>query len=172
MDISNIEKKLYENQKIFFDELSLYINLPLYFYGSILRNDYIKGKSDIDIDIFTSNVKSTLNHISNHLQIGRNEFKKFFYKINDHLVKGYKVKYFNEQKQIDIELSVYDDKYKSFVLRDHAKDATLPFYITTIIMILKFLFYYLNILPKNIYQRCKRFLMNTGDELKFIQIDI
>ena len=66
MDIPN--KKLTENQKQFFDNLSIFINKPVYFYGSINRPDYIPGKSDIDIDIFADNENSTTQLLSNFLK--------------------------------------------------------------------------------------------------------
>ena len=35
----------------FFNKLKIYLDTPLYFYGSIQRDDYKSGYSDIDIDI-------------------------------------------------------------------------------------------------------------------------
>ena len=41
--------------KDFFKRLENYLDDELYFYGSVNRSDYIHGKSDIDVAIFTDN---------------------------------------------------------------------------------------------------------------------
>ena len=41
--------------KRFFYKLENDLDTKLYFYGSIQRNDYVAGKSDIDVSIFTDN---------------------------------------------------------------------------------------------------------------------
>ena len=56
-------------EKDFFTNLRNYIDKPLYFYGSIQRNDYFPGKSDIDIAIFTDNETSTIFLLGNYLNL-------------------------------------------------------------------------------------------------------
>jgi hypothetical protein len=170
MDVIN--DRLTKNEKIFFENLSLYIDNDIYFYGSIQRSDYIKGKSDIDIDIFTVNESSTILKLCNFLNIKKTEFRKSVYKIDKQMVYGYKAKYCDEIKKINVEISVYNDKYKDVVLNDHENGRCLPIYITVILMILKILYYNLGIIPDKLFKRCKRFLMNPGDELKFILVDL
>lgn len=170
MDV-NVEKKLTEKQKVFFENLSMYIDKPIYFYGSIQRNDYMKGKSDIDIDIFTDNESSTIHLLCNFLNITKYDFKRSVYKINNYMVYGYKTKYKDEKNNINVEIAIYNDKYSNLILTDHNNCKYLPLYISISLIIIKILFYNLNILSKQTYARCKRFLMNPGDELKFIQID-
>jgi len=92
----DINKRLTENQKDFFNKLSLYIDKPIYFYGSITRDDYIPGKSDIDVDIFTENESSTIHLLCNFLKIKKQDLRKSLYKINNNMVYGYKVKYNDE----------------------------------------------------------------------------
>ena len=41
-----------------------------------------------------------------------------------------------------------------------------------ILVIIKYLFYNLQILPKETYKRLKRLIMNDNDEMKFIILDI
>ena len=53
--------KLPDNINKFFDDLTKYMDTKLYFFGSVQRNDYIHGLSDIDIDIFTDNIDSIIN---------------------------------------------------------------------------------------------------------------
>ena len=65
MDINH--KKLTQPQRDMLNKISIYIDKPIYIYGSINRFDYIPNKSDIDIDIFTENESSTINILSNLL---------------------------------------------------------------------------------------------------------
>ena len=48
------KNKLTPYEKDFFDKLRNYIDKPIYFYGSIQRDDYLPQASDIDIDIFSN----------------------------------------------------------------------------------------------------------------------
>jgi predicted nucleotidyltransferase len=169
MDLTN--KRLTQKQKIFFTNLSNYIDKPIYFYGSIQRPDYIPEKSDIDIDIFTDNETSTIQMLSNHLNIKVSEFKKIIYKIKSTMVYGYKTKYEDVKNNINIELSIYNEKNKDIVLKDHESCKNLPFYITIVLYIIKVLFYNFKIISKKMYKRLKQFLMNPGDEMKFIEIN-
>lgn len=168
----NIEtSKLTNNEQIFFNKLSNYIDTEIYFYGSIQRPDYVKGKSDIDIDIFTDNESSTIQKLCNFLHIKKNDFKKIIYKINNKMVYGYKTKYKDEINKINVEISIYNDKYKTAVLYDHENCRYLPFYITISLFIIKFFYYTLGIMPNKVYKRIKQYLMNQNDEMKFILVD-
>jgi hypothetical protein len=169
MDLIN--KRLTQNQKIFFDNFSQYINQPLYFYGSIKRSDFIPGKSDIDVDIFTDNESSTIQLMCNFLDVKRCYVKKFVYKVNTNIVYGYKIKYKDEINDINVEISVYNNKYKNIILQDRNYGESLPFHIIIALYIIKIMFYNFNLISKKTYKRCKRFLMNPGDELKFIELD-
>jgi hypothetical protein len=166
-----INKRLTENQKDFFNKLSVYIDKPLYFYGSINRGDYIPGKSDIDIDIFTDNESSTIHMLCNFLHLNKSKFRKSVYKINSKMVYGYKGKYEDESNNIKVEISIYNNKYKSIVLHDQEINSVLPLYVTVVLLIVKFLYYNLGIISKHTYAKCKRYLMNEGGELKFILVD-
>jgi hypothetical protein len=166
-----INKRLTETQKDFFNKLSVYIENPIYFYGSINRSDYLPGKSDIDIDIFTDNETSTIHKLCNYLNLNRNVFRKSVYKIDSKMVYGYKGKYEDETNNINVEISVYNNRYKNTVLHDQESTNVLPFYVTIILIIAKFLYYNLGILPKDMYRKCKQYLMNKGGEMKFILVD-
>jgi predicted nucleotidyltransferase len=165
------DKKLTQNQKDMLNKISIYIDKPIYLYGSIHRSDYIPGKSDIDIDIFTENEQSTINILSNLFNFNKTYFKKTIYKINSCMVFGYKTKYLDEINGINFEISIYNEKYKNIILYEHNNSRFLPFYITFILCIIKILFYDFKLISKKNYQRCKRFLMNPDDELKFIVVD-
>ena len=109
--MNKIDKKLTEKQKDFFTNLSMYINTPIYFYGSIYRTDYFPGKSDIDVDIFTDNESSTIQMLCNYLHLNKSEVRKSFYKIGTTVVRGHKAKYKNDSVGVEVELSIYNNKY-------------------------------------------------------------
>ena len=165
MDINN--KKLTQSQRDMLNKISIYIDKPIYIYGSINRMDYIPNKSDIDIDIFTENESSTINILSNLLNLNKTDFKKSIYKIGSFMAYGYKTKYLDEVNGIKFEISIYNEKYKSIVLYDH-HNLDFPFYKTFILYIIKILFYNLNLISKKNYSSCKNFLMHPNDENRFI----
>ncbi len=169
MDV--IKNKLTQNETIFFDNLSLYIDKEVYFYGSIQRPDYIKGKSDIDVDIFTDNESSTIQKLCTFLDVKKSVFNKIVYKINNTMIYGFKTKFKDESKKINVEISVYNDKYKNIVLYDHNNYSCLPFHIIVAIMILKFFHYTLGLLPDEIYRKLKQLLINPSNETRFISVD-
>ena len=59
------KNKLTPYEQSFFDNLRNYIEKPIYFYGSIQRDDYFPQMSDIDIDIFSDNEHSTVIMLQN-----------------------------------------------------------------------------------------------------------
>ena len=84
--MDEVKNRLTNNETIFFENLSQFIDKELYFYGSIQRPDYVKGKSDIDIDIFTDNESSTIQKLSSFLDIKKYDFTKIVYKINNEMI--------------------------------------------------------------------------------------
>jgi hypothetical protein len=165
----------YEEQ--FFEKLSNYIDKPIYFYGSIQRDDYFPQLSDIDIDIFSDNVNSTLFLLQNFLHIAKNDFKKTFYKMNktNLIIPGYKTKYIDENNNLTIELSIYNEKYKEDILYEHRSKFNLPIYITIVLILIKILHYNLGILPIYYYSRIKKFLTNNcydNNKAEFVIVDI
>jgi predicted nucleotidyltransferase len=112
--MESIKSKLTLNQQIFFENMSLYIDKELYFYGSIKRSDYIKGKSDIDVDIFTENENSIVHKLCNLLNLKKSDFRKIIYKTNNLLIYGYKTKYKDEVNKIDVEIPRWNGS-RSFI---------------------------------------------------------
>jgi hypothetical protein len=161
MEITKNKLSNYEN--IFFNKLKNYIERPIYFYGSIQRDDYFPQLSDIDIDIFTDNVNSTLNLLQNFLNFNKNDFKKTLYKMDktNNIIPGYKSKYIDKDNNMIIEIAVYNEKYKNEILREHQSKFNLPLYISAVLVLLKVLHYNLGILPIYYYSRLKKFLTNN-----------
>ena len=60
-----------EDLKNFFIDLQNYLDTELYFYGSVNRSDYVHGKSDIDVAIFTDNEYSTISKLQHFLHVKR-----------------------------------------------------------------------------------------------------
>jgi hypothetical protein len=175
METTKNNLTLYE--KDFFEKLKNYIDKPIYFYGSIQRDDYFPQLSDIDIDIFTDNVFSTLVLLQNFLNINKKEFKKSFYKIDktNTVVPGYKSKYIDEVNKLTLEISVYDEKYKNEILQEHQSKFNLPIYITALLSILKFLHHNLGILPIYYYSKFKKYLTNNcydNNKSEFLVLDL
>jgi hypothetical protein len=147
------KNKLTDHETYFLKSLSNYLGTNFLFFGSVQRNDYFPGKSDIDVDIFTENEKSIMIKMQHFLKVPRSSFEKIVWKLNvkDQTVRGYKVKYKNPEKNIRVEFSIYNEKYKDGVLKEHLKKTILPFYATWLLIIIKFLFYNLKIIPKELY---------------------
>jgi len=156
------KNKLTPKEKQFLDGLRDYLDTKLFYYGSIQRDDYIPGKSDVDINIFTDNTDSTISKLQHYLHVQRKEFQKIVWKIYkpNKLVTGYKLKYKNSF--INLEISVYNIKYKQIIIDDHNSKLSLPFISYCILHILKLLFYRLNIIPASVYIYIKRKIFSTG----------
>ena len=78
MELEEVKNKLNKTQYNYFLQLKEQINLPLYFFGSITRGDYIKDKSDLDVEIFTDNFDSILLQIENLLDYKKKKILYYF----------------------------------------------------------------------------------------------
>jgi predicted nucleotidyltransferase len=160
----------------FFKRLSKYLDTKLYFFGSIQRSDYFPESSDIDVDVFTDNENSIMIKIQNFLGIKKNDIKNFYLYTNtsDKLVKGHKLKYVDKENNFQFELCIFNEKYKDIILKDHQFKMEIPFYISFFLIILKTLYYRLEILPKPIYSFFKELFMDymiNGREQHFFISD-
>ena len=171
------KNKMTPFEKNFFHSLKVYLDTKLYFYGSIQRDDYFHGYSDIDVDIFTDNENSTIAKLQNFLNVDRDNFEKFVYKLykTNKLVNGYKIQYKDNTHNFSTEISIYNNKYKKNVLIEHNFKVNLPFYILISLIIIKSFYYNLGILPKNLFIFIKTTLINFVSQRKdveFIKTDI
>jgi predicted nucleotidyltransferase len=156
--------KLSEHEKNFFHRLSNYLDTKIYFFGSIQRRDYFPSASDIDVDIFTHDENNTIIKLMNFLNVGRHEFKRVVYKLNtnkDKIAYGYKMNYINLEQKICVEFSIYNEKYKDAILYEHNGKKDLPLHATILLVIIKFLYYTLGIIPSKWYTKMKRFILST-----------
>ena len=171
------KNKLSNYEEYFFNKLKLFIDKPIYFYGSIQRYDYFPQLSDIDIDIFSDNIDSTLNKLAVFFDANKHDFKKIFYKMDktNKLISGYKYKYIDTINSLTVELSMYDEKYKQDILKEHISKFNMPYYINFILIILKVFHYNLGILPIYYYSLMKKYLTNKlydGNKSEFFVYDL
>jgi hypothetical protein len=164
----NIQKRLSENQKIFLNSLSNYIDDEIYLYGSIRRIDYIPDKSDLDIDLFTDNENSLIYKLCNLLHLKKNDFRKVVYKIENRLIYGYKTKYENSETKLSVELSIYNKKDREIIIKQHGKADKLSYVILFILYIVKLCYYKLGILSNELYSKIKNYLIHMSSECNFI----
>ena len=165
------KNKMPEYNNIFFEKLKNYLDTKLYFFGSVQRPDYFQKGSDIDVAIFTDNIKSTVTKLQNFLNVGADEFKTFVWRLkyDSSLVKGHKIIYRELDRDFVVEFSIYEEKFKDGILEEHNGKRDLPFYATWLLIIIKFLFYTLNVIPSSWYIYLKNFIFtkltfNTEDD--------
>jgi hypothetical protein len=161
METTNNEISPYAS--IFFSRLSNYLDTKLYFFGSVQRYDYFQS-SDIDVDIFSDNLESTLSKMRNFLHVKKEEFKKIIWRLKtkNKVITGYKLMYLQPEHNFAAEFSIYDEKYKDDILSIHNSKNSIPFYATFVLIIAKFLYHTLNVIPSSLYSSCKRFFLNDG----------
>lgn len=157
--MNTIRDDLPEDVKIFFKRLENYLDTELYFYGSVNRPDYVHGKSDIDIVIFTDNEYSIMNKLQHFLHVKRNTFDKVVWKINGIMIYGYKIKC---EKYIDIkcEIAIYNNDFKEIIVKEIKQYNIVPFYIAVLLFIIKTLYYSVPILNYKTYSEYKRYIFN------------
>ncbi len=145
--------------KKFFINLKNYLDTELCFYGSVNRPDYVHGKSDIDVAIFTDNEYSIISKLQHFLHVKRNAFDKVVWKLDGKMIYGYKIKC---DKYIDskCEIAIYNNDFKEHLLKEMKQYNTIPLYIATLLFILKTMHYTFPILSSKTYADSKRFLFN------------
>lgn len=161
-NISDISNKLTYKQRIFLDKLSAYIETPLYFYGSIERPDYIIGKSDIDIDIFTDNIHSMIFKLQQYLNVPNDGVSNIRWKAITPYTKNFyckKIRFKN--KYIDLEINIYEEKYKKNLKKVRDTKRNLPFFVIWLLYIVKVMYYQISIIPLSTYRIWKRFILGT-----------
>ena len=157
-----------EYSNLFFNKIKNYLDTPIYFFGSVQRDDYFPQSSDIDVAIFTDNINNIILKLQSFLNINHNDFKQFVWKLNydNSLVKGYKIIYKEPERNFAVEFSLYDEKYKDGILIEHNGKTNLPFYATYSLIFIKYLFYQFNIIPPEWYIYLKKLILHKMIFLK------
>jgi hypothetical protein len=163
METTKNEMPQYNNT--FFNKLKNYLDTPLYFFGSVQRDDYLPNSSDIDVMIFTDNIKSVVTKIQSFLNNNLGniaELKKFIIKSNNtnELVNGFKIIYEEPENNFSTEFSIYDEKHKEYILNVKQRQIFLPFYASWLLIIVKFFYYTLGVLPKDWFKYLKDIILH------------
>lgn len=171
--MDDIKHKLPMNKRIFFTNLENYLGTPLYFFGSVRRRDYSPNNSDIDAIIFTNNEASSISQLQNWFHVSKNDFKKIvnFLPKSKRMVHGYKLIYTNKKQNISSDILIYNVKDEEYIKLDDKRKVEMPFYIVTMLLIIKFLRYEVGILPIRMYIYFKQILMDIVDDgIDFLKV--
>jgi len=162
--MEDIKNKMPMHKRIFFTNLEKYLDAPLYYFGSIQRYDYSPENSDIDAMLFTNNESSSISQLQNWFQVSRNDFKKVVHFLPSlkRIVYGHKLKYKTLTTSADI--LIYNKKDQQIIPRDDQRKINMPFYMVTIMIMLKTLYHQFGILSKPWYKYLKRLLMDVVDD--------
>ena len=158
--MNSIREDLPDNVKKLVNKINNYLDTEIYFYGSVLRSDYIPGKSDIDTAIFTDNEYSTISKLQHVLHVKSNNFKKVIWKLNDDTIYGYKIKLKNFKPEIEI--AIYNNNFKDILIKEFMSPVINPPLLVVICLyILKFLYYRLSLISKGNYIKMKGYVQNN-----------
>jgi hypothetical protein len=152
-----VPSRLSDELRQFFWRLKDATEHELCFYGSVLRSDYVPGKSDIDLAIFTDNEDSLLSKLSHVLGVRRDDFSTVVWKLNGEMLHGHKL----ALPDVPCEICVYNNDYRDTLLREFM----IPLRNSSVIVfallfVLKLLYYQIPLLSKTVYARWKRWIMN------------
>ena len=181
MELEEVKDKLGKNQYNYFLQIKEQIDLPLYFLGSITRCDYIKGKSDLDIEVFTDNFDSTIlkmEYLFDYYQ--RKRTRNFIvFKINNIPISGYKYYFKDKQRNICFDFTIYNKSSKNIVLHHRIIEKNLPYLLSLFLVMIKILYYHLSIINNSIYSYIKKYfwklynpeksISNTLSEVEYIK---
>jgi hypothetical protein len=163
--METIKNKLPQYVNDYFTRLKLYLNGDeLLYYGSVQRDDYFHGQSDIDVAIFCDNEQSTINKLLNYIKRPKKKVKKIVWQLSstNKFVYGYKVSYTYEDVRYPdntfrIEFAIYNNKFKSGIVGLYRRKFNLPWYISFYLLVLKFIFYRLQIISLESYKSLKNY---------------
>jgi hypothetical protein len=144
----------------FLHEMSQYVGCKLYYYGSVQRLDYFPEDSDIDIDMFSENMTSTISRLQTFLNLEKSKIKRIVMYLNSTFITGYKMMYINKSLNLKCEISLYSEEHKKIVLKEHLKKTSLPFYALWMMILLKCIYYKLKLIDFNQYKSTKHYMLS------------
>ena len=170
MELEEVKDKLGKNQYNYFLQIKEQIDLPLYFLGSITRCDYIKGKSDLDIEVFTDNFDSTIlkmEYLFDYYQ--RKRTRNFIvFKINNIPISGYKYYFKDKQQNICFDFTIYNKSSQNIVLHHRIIEKNIPYLLSLFLVMIKILYYHLSIINNSIYSYIKKYFWKLYNPEKSI----
>ena len=172
---------LTHNQSLFLSQLRTFMNEPVYFYGSILRGDYIQGLSDIDVLMFYDDDVLANNKLVKYFKyLATKEPQenihikstRFIYhsKETKKIISGYKVKYQDIEKAIPVEITIYKKEHQKLMLDEQKKKADVNIFITWFLIIFKILAYRYRLISEEMFKFVKEklFIWVSGVQGTFI----
>lgn len=156
MELEQIQHNLNEYTYTFFRDLREQIELPLFFIGSIARNDFIDGKSDLDIEVFSDNVVSTKTKLDYLFDCYQKDDRYLTYSIENNPISGYKYYYNNKEKALLFDFTLYKKECQKLILYYRDIEINIPINLSVILIIIKYLHYYFNIIDKPTYSMIKK----------------
>ena len=166
--------KLPDNIKYFYRNLEKYLNLDIYFYGSILRDDFNFKHSDLDTCLFIKNNDKHENIIdkilyyltTNHIQDNNNIKIKIFettLQLKNFTYHGFLINYKSNKLRTDF--LIYSEEYKKNILLNNIqKSHTIHPIQVNILKYLKYLTNELKIISINNYNNIKNDILAIGYE--------
>lgn len=157
MELEEIRNKLTSIQYNFLYDLKEYINLPIYFIGSILRYDYFKGYSDLDIVLFSHDPNYTKIQIKQFLN-HNNPDKFVFVNEGKYPISGYKLDYDNRQQneeKIEFDLFIFKETSKNILSNNRAAMGDISYIVIIYFLIIKILHFYVGIINNTMYKYLK-----------------
>ena len=159
-----MQTSLPEETRLFFDRLSDFLELPLYFYGSIQRWDYLPGCSDVDVAIFTPHMENTVIQLQYYFDIPREKIKRIHWRLDGHTVRGYKVN--GKEGALSFDVSLFHEKDQRRVLQKYEQESNRPPWVLFTLLLLKYIYYYGFGGPtgpwKETYINTKNMILNNG----------
>jgi predicted nucleotidyltransferase len=155
--------KLTKEQNTFFNNLNEYLNTKIIFVGSVQRADFFK-ESDTDIIIFTNNETITKYQIINFLKINNDIIKDFIWKLDltPITITGNKLLYYHPEHKIYVDISIINESYREYVIKDHLFTINLPTYSIVLLYILKIIYYKLCIMEWSVFSYLKKKIICTS----------
>ena len=155
--MNTIRNDLPQKTKDFFKKMENYLDTELVFYGSVIRTDYVPGKSDIDVAVFTDNENSIMSKLQHFLHVKRSDFDKVVWKLDGKMIYGYKIKILEQ----NAEIAIYNNDFKDVLMEELNKPIiNKTFLTTTLLLLLKLFYYQLPLIPTVFYLKCKRYVLN------------
>ena len=69
--------------------------------------------------------------------------------------------YKNNLENYSVEISIYNERIKDDILKEHYNKINLPFYSSWLLILVKILYYDLNIINKKVFRYIKRQILTT-----------
>lgn len=166
--------KLQNNIQNFYKEIENYLDIDIYFYGSILRDDYHLKYSDIDVCFFIKEhheylhiIDKLLDHFNrNKIKDNNNTVVKIYnsrLKLNDYTYNGILINYKSDKLRTDF--SIYYEKYKTAILMNTLqKTYTIHPLQLHLLKHLKYFTSELNLLKIKSYNCIKNEILSIGYE--------